>query len=146
MLFKEERRRLIKGTSTSAQQESIWHRANGVLAKDQHSLLVGILLGAVALVLTYIESGYEYAMITAVTFAGLGIQLRMFIALLNVVERGFRGGMDRGELVLGSRLLVLAISIQVITKVPLTATTAFTAVVALLLFVATKILMKLRSS
>lgn len=107
---------------------------------------MGILLGAVALVLTYIESGYEYAMITAVTFAGLGIQLRMFIALLNVVERGFRGGMDRGELVLGSRLLVLAISIQVITKVPLTATTAFTAVVALLLFVATKILMKLRSS
>lgn len=123
---------------------SVWHRATRMVVEDRRGLVLGIACGILAVLAIGIDTGFEAGMVAFVTIVGLAIQFRMFLAFLRAIEGAIRRSLDRKETVLGLVLLALAASIQAITKVPVTATTAFSAVAAVLLFGVIKLIQKRR--
>lgn len=100
---------------------------------------MGLVCGIIAAVGTYIYDGAEAAMILVVTILGLFAQFRMFLAAWRVIESVIHGSLDRSELTLCISFGAAAVLMQVITRVPLTVTTAFAAVGATALYGVTHI-------
>lgn len=119
---------------SSANLRSAWAFARRTVTADRYGRTLGLVCGIIAAAGTYINDGAEAAMVLVVTIFGLLAQFRMFLAAWRVIESIIRGSLDRRELTLCLSLGAAAFLMQVITRVPITVTTAFAAVGATALY------------